>query len=97
MLTPRPRDFSLQEAASLLGISRQALVHEMEQRQVLYHDGPFGLRPTPEAMAAGHFRLESGSTFIFGTLQKHYHRARVTVQGLAWIDRTLTEAVARAS
>lgn len=96
-LKSRSRDFSLQEAATLLGVSRHALVRELEARRVIYHDGQFGPRPFAAAIEGGHFRLESGSTYVFGTLQRHFHRTRVTVQGLAWIDRELTQELAKAS
>lgn len=96
-LKPRPRDFSLQEAATMLGVSRHALVRELELRRVIYHDGNYGPRPTQEAILCGHFKLESASTYVFGTLQRHYHRTRVTVQGVAWIDRQLTQDYAAAS
>lgn len=97
MLKPNPRDFSLQEAATMLGVSRHALVRELEGLGVLFHDGAFGPRPRKEAILRGHFKLETASTYILGSLQKHYHRTRVTVQGLAWIHDKLTQGLAQAS
>lgn len=93
----KPRDFSLQDAAAQLGISRFVLVRELERLEVLEHDDNFGPRPTVAYRASGYFNVHLCSTQLPSGITKHYHKTKVTVQGLAWIERQLTGALQKVS
>lgn len=93
----KSREFSLQQAADALGLSRIALIRQLELLRVVEHDGQFGIRPTKVGMANGHLRYENRVVYVNGAFAKHYHRTTVTVQGLAWIERKLQEALPRVS
>ena len=87
----KPRDFSLQEAASSLGISRFSLIRALEQLQMLETNTQFGPSPTASARNQGLLRLSSRSTTLSNGMAKHYQCTRVTIQGLAWIEQKLQE------
>lgn len=93
----KPRDFSLQEAATQLGITRFFLVRELERLGALEHDGNFGPRPTAGFRDSGYFRVQPRSKQITDTFTRHYHLTTITVQGLAWIERELMQALQQAS
>lgn len=92
------RDFNLTEAAHRLGISRHALIRELEAAGAVYHDNQFGIRPHQDVINRGLLRVESKLTYIDGRIPKHYHFTTMTIRGLAWIaDLIEKKALPKAS
>lgn len=88
----KPRTFSWVEAAQILGISRHALLRELKDRKIIHEDRQFGPMPENSHISSGFFTTEIMLTYINGVIPKHYRKTRVTVQGLAWIEKTLKES-----
>lgn len=92
------RDFNLCEAAHRLGISRPALIKELEGSGAVYHDAQFGIRPRQDFINRGLLRVQTKTTYIDGRIPKHYHFTTLTIRGLAWIAEVLeNKALLKAS
>lgn len=96
-ISMKPQTFTWLQAASILGISRTALLRELKDRGVLTEDRQFGTAPTEAYAQKGLFKTELTITYINGTIPKHYRKTRVTVQGLAWLEKTLSSKTEQAA
>ena len=92
----KPRTFNWVEAAQILGISRYALLRELD-RKIIHEDRQFGPMPENSHMISGFFTTEIMLTYINGVIPKHYRKTRVTVQGLAWLEKILKESTTKAA
>lgn len=91
MLTLKPRDFCLQDAARLLGTTRPKLVHALIERGLLTRNASECIVPTPAHMHTGMFRVEPRLTYTTAGIRRHYYVTHVSLQGLAAIETLLRQ------
>ncbi len=86
------RTFSWDDAARLLGTTKPALLALMRQGRKM-RAGSTTL-PTDDLVKAGYFTIEQRQVVIDNGSAKNYYVARTTIQGLAWLQRELTQSSA---
>ena len=88
----KARTFTWYEAANILGTTQQAVVALLRHRgEILPGSPPL---PKDEHVRAGLFVIEPGTVLINNEIRKSYRAARVTVQGLAWLEKELDRPAA---
>lgn len=88
----KARTFSWYEAALMLGTTQAALIAMMRNRNEMQHGSP--PLPNENLIRAGLFVVEPGTILINNQIPKSYRTARVTIQGLAWLETQLRPAAA---
>lgn len=82
----QPQSFTYAHAATILDTKRNALLRCLRENDALEPDG---YAPKQWVIEAGYISTHDSEVIVAGLIHKKYRTGRVTVQGLAWLDRLL--------